>query len=255
MVWDPKQYLRFSDERQRPAADLLRRIDLAAPARIVDLGCGPGTITRLLRERWPQAAILGVDSSPEMLAQAVEAAPGVEWRKADIATFPLSPAFDLVYSNAALHLLGDHAQLFPRLAQSVSPGGVLAVQMPLNHAMPSHTGMAAAAMEGSWVERLAPLLRRHPVAEAGVYYDLLRPYLLRLDIWETSYLQVMEGPDPVVEWTRGTALKPLLDALEGAEREAFLTDYSRRMREAYPARPDGRTLFPFRRLFLVGVRG
>lgn len=254
MVWDPRQYLRYGGERLQPALDLLRRIDLEAPGRIVDLGCGPGNVTSLLKERWPEARLLGLDSSPEMLEKARTLAPGIEWRQADIAAADLAPPPDLLYSNAALHLLDDHAGLFPRLAASLAPQGVLAVQMPRNHGMPSHTGMAAAAEAGPWAGRLLPLLRRQPVAEPAFYYDLLRPLFARLEIWETSYLHVLEGEDPVVEWTRGTALKPLLDALQGAERQAFLADYRARMAQAYPRRGDGRTLFPFRRLFLLGVR-
>lgn len=252
MGWDPKQYLAFAGHRLRPAVDLLGRVDLVAPRRVVDLGCGPGNVTRLLQQRWPMAEITGIDSSAEMLARAVEEAPAITWQHADIADVRLDPKADLIFSNAALHWLDDHASLLPRLVQGLAPGGVLAVQMPHNHGSPSHTGMVAAATTGTWAGRLTPLLRPSPVAAPAVYYDILRPYLAELDIWESEYLQVLEGPDAVTEWIKGSALKPLLDALDGAEREAFLADYRQRMRQAYPMRADGRTLFPFRRLFLVG---
>lgn len=251
MTWDPSQYLKFASERLRPAIDLLSHVPLEAPATIYDLGCGAGNVTRLLKERWPAGAVTGVDSSPEMLARAREAAPGLAWIEADLATWsPPAPA-DLIYSNAALHWLDDHAALFPRLLGLLRSGGTLAVQMPRNHGAPSHTGMIAAARSGPWAARLEPLLRPDPVAEPGFYYDVLRPEAAALDIWETEYLHALEGDDPVVSWTRGTALKPLLDALAEPDRSAFLDDYRARMRAAYPRRGDGRTLFPFRRLFLV----
>ena len=254
MSWDPAQYLAFAGPRLQPAIDLLGRIALAEPKLVFDLGCGAGNVTRLLRRRWPAARIIGVDSSPEMLGRAAAESPGTEWREADLSAWrPETPA-DLIYSNAALHWLDDHAALFPRLLDSLSPGGVLAVQMPRNHGAPSHTGMTAAAEAGAWAAKLRPVLRQRPVAEPGFYYDLLMPRAGSLDIWETEYLHVLEGPDPVVEWTKGTALKPLLDALAGPERVAFLADYAARMRAAYTPRADGRTLFPFRRLFILATR-
>ncbi len=164
----------------------------------------------------------------------------------------LRPA-DLVFSNAALHWLDDHAGLFPRLVSMLAPGGGLAVQMPHNHGAPSHTCMTEAAEAGPWRDRLHPLLRPSPVAAPAFYYDLLAPRSRAFDIWETEYLHVLEGDNPVVEWTRGTALRPLIAALEGAEREAFLAEYAQRVARAYPRRSDGRTLFPFRRLFFVAI--
>lgn len=252
--WDPGQYLEFADHRLRPALDLLARIPLAAPAVVYDLGCGTGNVTRLLAERWPGAAVTGVDGSAAMLARARPAASAIVWVEADLRAWrPPRPA-DLVFSNAALQWLDDHTTLFPRLVGRLAPGGVLAVQMPRNHGAPSHTEMIAAAEAGPWRARLAPLLRRRPVADPAAYHDLLAPHVSRLDVWETEYLHVLEGDNPVVEWTRGSALKPLLDALEEPERSRFLTEYAGRMVRAYPRRADGRTLFPFRRLFLVAVR-
>jgi trans-aconitate 2-methyltransferase len=252
--WDPAKYLEFAGPRLRPALDLLARVPATAPAEVHDLGCGAGNVTRLLRERWPEARVTGVDGSAAMLAAARAAVPGVAWVQADLATWrPPRPA-DLVFSNAALHWLDDHAALFPRLAASLAPGGVLAVQMPRNHGAPSHTEMVAAAEAGPWAARLAPALRTRPVAEPAVYHDILAPHVARLDIWETEYLHVLEGPNPVVEWTRGSALKPLLDRLEEPARSAFAAEYAARIARAYPPRPDGRTLFPFRRLFIVAVR-
>lgn len=253
MAWDPDDYLKFADQRLRPALDLMARITTAAPRHVFDLGCGAGNVTRLLARRWPDAEIVGVDSSPEMLAaaRAAEQRGGPAWQLADLARWTAPQPADLLFSNAALHWLDDHATLFPRLIAQLASGGTLAVQMPRNHAAPSHTCMAAAA--GLWWDRLGPLLRTSPVADPAFYYDLLAPVAATLDIWETEYLQVLSGDDPVLEWTRSTALAPLVAALEGDARERFLADYAARLRTAYPRRADGKTLLPFRRLFIVAM--
>lgn len=253
MPWDPAQYLKFAGHRLRPALDLLARVDLDAPASVYDLGAGAGNVTRLLRARWPAAQVTGVDASPEMLAEAAAAAPDIAWARADLATWrPPRPA-DLIYSNAALHWLPDHEHLFPALLGALAPGGVLAVQMPRNFAAPSHVLIAEAVRSGPWRHALEPLLRPVPVAEPAFYYDLLSPRAARVDLWEIEYLQILEGPDPVKEWVKGTWLRPLLDALEEPGRGAFEARYATLVASAYPRRPDGRTLFPFRRLFLVAT--
>lgn len=252
--WDPAKYLEFVGPRLRPALDLLARVPAASPALVVDLGCGAGNVTRLLVDRWPAASVTGVDGSPAMLAAARAAAPAVTWVEADIGTWRSSRPADVVFSNAALHWLDDHPRLFPHLVAGLAPGGVLAVQMPRNHGAPSHTAIVAAAQAGPWRERLRPVLRERPVAEPAVYHEILAPHVSRLDIWETEYLHVLEGENPVVEWTRGSALKPLLDALPEPERSGFLAEYSSRIARAYRPDPHGRTLFPFRRLFIVAVR-
>lgn len=253
MPWDPAQYLRFVDHRLRPAVDLLSRIDVANPAEVYDLGAGAGNVTRLLKERWPNARITGVDESAEMLAKAASAAPEIVWQRADLGTWrPLRPP-DVIYSNAALHWLGDHDRLFPALFSTLAHGGVLAVQMPRNFLAPSHTAIAEAVRSGPWRMKLEPLLRPAPVADPAFYFDLLTPRAAGLDIWETEYIQVLEGEDPVKEWTKGTWLRPLLDALGEPERSRFEACYAELVARAYPRRPDGRTLFPFRRLFIVAT--
>ncbi|MDE2453116.1 MAG: methyltransferase domain-containing protein [Burkholderiales bacterium] len=254
MSWNPDQYLRFAEPRLRPAADLLARIS-GEPGAIVDLGCGAGNVTRLLAERWPRARLQGVDDSAAMLGQARAALPGVDWQCRSIANWQPDAAPDLIYSNAALHWLPDHARLLPRLASLLAPGGTLALQMPRNFLAPSHTMIADTVRAGPWRTRLEPLLAAPPVAEPAAYYDWLLPQAAALDIWESEYLQVLQGPDAVKEWTKGTWLKQFLDRLEGAERDAFEADYARRLAGAYPRRADGSTLFPFRRLFIVLRRG
>jgi trans-aconitate 2-methyltransferase len=253
--WNPQQYHRYGDERQRPAADLLTRIPLEAPAVVYDLGCGSGLSTALLAQRWPRARITGVDSSPAMLAAARQALPDLAFAEGDIASWSAPEPADLLFSNATLQWLGDHALLFPRLMTQVKPGGVLAVQMPRNHGEPSHQAMLAAAEAGPWRERLHPLLRPSPVEPPAVYHALLRPLAAHLDIWETVYLHELSGENPVAEWTKGTALKPLLDALEDGQRRDFEAAYRARVAEAYPPNASGQTLFPFRRLFLIAQRG
>lgn len=251
MPWDPAQYLKFADQRLRPAVELLNRIDVANPITIYDLGAGAGNVTRLLKSRWPQARVIGVDHSREMLARASKEAPEISWEQGDLASWaPPAPA-DLIYSNAALHWVGNHERLFPALFSALAPGGVLAVQMPHNFSAPSHTAMAEAVSSGHWRAKLEPLFQPAPVAEPAFYFDLLAPRADEVDIWETEYLHVLTGEYPVKEWTKGTSLKPLLDALEGAERSAFEVRYAELVAVAYPRRADGRTLFPFRRLFIV----
>jgi len=251
MAWDPKLYSTFAAPRLRPALDLMARIGAEAPARVVDLGCGTGNVTRILGERWPGAQVTGVDSSAEMLQAAAQESAAITWTQADIGTWAPTEKVDVLFSNAALHWLGDHAALFPRLTSMVSAGGWLAVQMPHNHYAASHTIMAEAAAAGPWAEKLAPLAERFPVGDPGFYYDLLAPLSQELDIWETEYLHVLDGDNPVVRWTMGTALRPLLDAVDADWRQGFLDDYSVRIAKAYPRRGDGKTLFPFRRLFIV----
>jgi trans-aconitate 2-methyltransferase len=258
MTWSPNQYLKFAAARLRAALDLFARVELDAPTLVCDLGCGTGQLTQLIAERWPAARVVGVDSSAQMLARAAAEAPPsrIEWQQADLAGWaPVAAgtlAPQLIYSNAALHWLPDHATLLPRLVEALAPGGVLAVQMPRNFEAPSHTAIADTVHAGPWRDRLAPMLRPSPVADPAWYFDLIAPCGAAVDVWETEYLQVLTGTDPVKEWTKGTWLAPFLEALaDEDERARFEADYAARVREAYPPRADGRTLFPFRRLFLV----
>ena len=260
MPWNPAQYLQFEGERLRPALDLLARVPLESPRKIIDLGCGSGNVTRLLAERWPDAQIVGVDSSPSMLQQA-RAATGdsrIAFVAADLAQWQPETPVDLVYSNAALHWLPDHAAVFARVAAMVAPAGALAVQMPDNFRAPSHTLIADLARSERWQEKLAAIVREPPVAPAAAYFGWLAPLMPGADIWLTEYLQVLaprsDGEHPVAAWTKGTWLVPFLEALDEQERAEFLRDYMHRLAQHYPARPDGRTLFPFRRLFIIATR-
>ena len=253
-TWDPAQYGKFGDERQRPVHDLLARVALDTAQRIYDLGCGDGRVTGLLKARWPEAAIIGVDNSADMLAAARANEPAVTWIEGDISEWRAPGLADAVFANASMQWVGDHQTLFPRLARMVATGGVLAVQMPRNHDAPSHECMREAAAAGPWRKKLGDMRPFPPVAEPDAYYDILAPHVTRLDIWETEYVHVLEGDDPVVEWTKGTGLRPYLTPLDDTERAGFLADYRARIARAYPRRADGRTLLPFRRLFIVAVR-
>ena len=264
MTWDPAQYLKYSGERLRPALDLLARIEVDAPRSVVDLGCGAGNVTRILAERWPAAQVIGFDNSASMLAQArgaLPAIPSLEFREAELgawAAAPTPPAADVIYSNAALHWLDDHATLFPRLMQAVAPGGALAVQMPSNFQSPSHVELRATAESARWRSRVGELVRAAPVAPTAQYYEWLAPLASTVDTWTTEYLHVLPpaetGDHPVVAWTKGSALTPFVAALGPDEGRAFVTDYALRIARAYPVRADGRVLFPFRRAFIVAKR-
>lgn len=254
MTWNPDLYLSFEGPRFRPVLDLIAQITVAEPERVVDLGCGTGSGTRVLKARWPEAQITGIDGSAEMLAKARAAAPGIEWVEADLSDWRPEDPFDLVFSNAALHWLTDHESLFPRLLGHVRPGGQLAVQMPRNYHAPGLSLINETALDGPWRDRLAPVIRPVPVAEPRVYYDLLAPRVQAINLWEIEYIQILDGDNPVADWTKGTWLSPLLAALDEPDRSAFETEYRRRVLAAYPPEADGKTLFPFRRLFFVVTR-
>jgi trans-aconitate 2-methyltransferase len=253
MSWDPTQYLRFSDERLRPALDLMVRIPAEAPRRIVDLGCGPGNVTALLKHRWPGAEVTGVDGSAPMLAKARNSAPECRFAEADIAKWTPPQPLDLIYSNAALHWVGDHRALFPRLLSVLAPGGALAVQIPAMHAEPLRALQQEVAANGPWAELLLDIDSARPILEPGEYWDLLKPRVTSLDIWQTIYLHALTGENAVVQWAMGSSLRPFLDRLPPDLREGFVRAYADAVRPAYPRRPDGTTLLPFRRLFMVAT--
>jgi trans-aconitate 2-methyltransferase len=252
--WDPTQYLRFSNERLRPALDLLAQVPLAAPARVIDLGCGAGNVTSILRERFPQAVVIGVDGSEAMLSKAREAAPDCHFVQGDFATWMPDGAPDLIFSNAALHWVTGHETLFPRLVSLLTPGGVLAVQMPAMHDAPLRALQNEVAAHGPWAGHLRDVGFPRSILMAGAYYDLLRPLVTALDLWETTYLHVLQGEDPVVEWAAGSSLRPFLDKLPPDLRVAYRTAYAEALRPHYPRRTDGATLLPFYRRFILARR-
>ena len=253
MRWDPEQYLRFADERGRPFRDLLARIGAADPRVVADLGCGAGNLTRELAERWPGADVEGVDASPEMIERArAEVGDRVRLTLADVREWRPAAPVDVLVSNATLQWVPDHVPLLDRIAGFLAPGGWLAVQVPGNFGEPSHTLLRALAAEPEWRDRLdgVPWPR---VEEPETYLARLAAAGLQVDAWETTYLQVLHGEDPVLAWMRGTGLRPVLSALDGGDREAFESRYAQRLRTAYPRREYG-TVLPYRRIFLVARR-
>lgn len=253
--WDANTYLKFADERTRPSRDLVAQIALASPARIIDLGCGPGNSTAILRERWPTADIIGLDSSPDMIAAAAEAYPAAKWVLGNITDWSAPAPFDLVFSNAALQWVPDHETVFPHLFREVCPGGALAVQTPVHLASPLHQLILRISENPAWRERMVGPRAAITAHRPAFYYDALQPLAERIDLWETEYDHVLDGPEAILAWIRGTGLRPFLQALENdAHRQRFQETLLAGLADAYPRRVDGRVLFPFRRLFMIAYR-
>lgn len=258
--WDPSQYLAFSDERSRPFFDLVARIGAPADAvgAVVDLGCGPGGLTATLAQRWPAASVTGVDSSADMLAQAAkldDAGGRLAFVQADLSEWAPGGPLDVIVSNAALQWVPGHQELLARFVSWLQPGGWLAFQVPGNFRSPSHALLADLRRSARWAGQVGEGADRHlAVEDPAGYAERLVGLGCRADAWETTYLHLLDGPDPVLEWVKGTGLRPVLDRLEGADREAFLAEYGAALRTAYPAWPSGLTPLPFRRIFVVAQR-
>ena len=262
--WNPALYLRFANERTRPAAELLARVPALQPARslhIVDLGCGPGNSTELLVERFPDADVLGIDNSEAMLETARKQLPQARFEAADIASWAPAegePAPDLIYANASIQWVGEHEALIPRLFSLLAPGGVLAIQMPDNRQQPSHRLMREVAQ----LPQFAPYIGdadqvRTEILPIGAYYDLLaapKHEVANVDVWHTIYQHPMDSAAAIVQWLRSTGLKPFVEGLPAALQAEFLTEYERRIEAAYPLRADGKRLLAFPRLFIVAQR-
>ena len=254
--WDPALYQRYKTYRDRPALDLMVRLprDLR-PREIWDLGCGVGEHAAVLAKRHPDAQVHGLDSSTEMLAEARRRDGELDWVQADIADFQPAAPPDLIFTNAALHWLPDLERLVPRLARTLDEGGVFACQVPLSYSAAWYDALRATIEDPRWAERLGRVQGVYPIADMPSWYGWLAPVCAEVDIWSTTYLHVLEGEDPIVEWMSGTGLRPYLQAFEdSAERAAFVEAYRRRTAAAFPRRPDGTTLLPFPRLFIVARR-
>jgi trans-aconitate 2-methyltransferase len=253
--WSARQYLKVEDERTRPPRDLLAQVPLARPRLVVDLGCGPGNSTELLVARFPQADVVGLDSSPDMLRKARERLPQCKFIEADIGSWRADPRADLLFANASFQWIPDHPQVLRRLLEALPPGGVLAVQMPDNTREPSHVLQREVAATGPWANnadvKAAP---RGDLPAPELYYDLLKPVCTQIDIWHTVYNHVMATPQAIVEWFKGSALQPYLAPLESGLRAEFLAIYTEKIVAAYKPRFDGKVLLRFPRLFIVAVR-
>ncbi|HYF74880.1 MAG TPA: trans-aconitate 2-methyltransferase [Nocardioides sp.] len=248
-TWDQARYLTYAGERGRPFVDLLARVPAERPRRVVDLGCGPGNLTALLAERWPEAEVLGVDSSPEMVAAARAAVTGVGFELGDLRDWAPDEPVDVLVSNATLQWVPGHLELLPRLVSAVAPGGWLAFQVPGNVAEPSHTLRDQLAAEPPYAEhtRGVAVPSSH---DPEVYLDALAGLGCAVDAWEATYLHVLTGPDPVFTWVSGTGARPTLQALPDDLRPSFEAEFKRRLAAAYPPRPYG-VVLPFRRVFVV----
>lgn len=246
--WNPQLYSRFEAQRTRPAAELLEHVASTRPARILDLGCGPGNSTELLVAKYPGASVIGIDTSEAMIAAATKRVPAARFILADAATYE-DEGIDLVYSNATLQWVKDHEQLIPRLARMLSPSGVLAVQVPDNLTEPTHATLPALCAQF----QIAPDLRAGRLLTPERYYDLLAPFG-DVDVWTTIYRHPMPDPMAIVEWVRATGLRPVLDALPAGKHAEFLAAYEHQIDRAYPMRADGTRLLAYPRLFFTLAR-
>ena len=256
MSWSPTQYLAFEDDRTRPVRDLLAAVPATEARAVVDIGCGPGNSTELLAARYPGAVATGLDSSPDMVAAARKRLPGLGFAVADIAAWDGPGPFDVILGNAVLQWVPDHPAVVPRLLGLLRAGGSLAIQLPDNLEEPAYQAMRAVAAEGPWAAALAGAtgFRADQLDMAG-YYRIARPHCSRVDIWTTTYLHVLPGgPAAIVEWFKGSGLRPYLAALDEADGAEFLRRYTARIADAYPVQPDGSVLLPFPRLFMVATR-
>lgn len=250
--WNAGQYLKFEDERTRPAVDLIRRVPLATIRSAVDIGCGPGNSTELIINRYPDARVLGLDSSPDMLAKAQARLPEVTFLEADIASWKPEERYDLIFANAVLQWLPGHHHLLTQLASHLEAGGCLAIQMPNNLQEPSHRLMRKVAQEGPWAEKLkAASVSREEIESFEDYYSWLRQAGCSADLWQTTYVHPLADAGAIVEWLKGTGLRPYLDPLSPEEQAGFLELYHAEIEKAYPTQADGRVLLRFPRLFMV----
>ncbi|KAJ6013746.1 hypothetical protein N7540_008337 [Penicillium herquei] len=253
--WSAAQYLKFKDERTQPARDLLARVNLQAPKTVVDLGCGPGNSTAVLESRYPDAHLVGMDSSPDMIRKAQATLPHLEFSIADLNTFSPQTPVDLYYSNAVFQWLGreQRIEVIKRLMETQPSGGVFAFQVPDNLNEPSHVLMGETAESGPWATKLQDV-GRDTFQSPQEIYDRLKPFCSEVNLFHTTYYHSLENHQAIIEWVKGTGLRPYVDPLDAQEKEEFLKEYLKRLERAYPSTVDGRVLLPYPRLFVVAVK-
>jgi len=251
MLWDPNQYLRFAAERALPFRHLVAAVDHLEPSTVVDLGCGPGGLTATLLERWPKARITGIDTSEEMIGHARRRAVSgrLEFEVGEASTWNASESVDLMLANASFHWIDDHHHLFDHLLPMLADGGVFAFQVPANHTEPSHTLLGELCSSPRWSEWLDGLPTTG-VREPEWYIEELSGSALEVTAWQTTFFHILKGDDSVLEWVRGTTLRPVIERLPEDEHAGFLDEYGALLRDAYPSR-DGNTIYPFKRTFVV----
>jgi trans-aconitate 2-methyltransferase len=256
LSWSAKQYVAFEDERTRPVRDLLAALPPIDARSVIDLGCGPGNSTEVLAACYPQATISGIDSSSDMIEAARRRLPQVSFAVADLQAWKDAGPFDVILANAVLQWVGNHESLLPRLVERLAPGGALAVQMPDNLDEPAHRLMRQVAADGPWAATLAASsAARAPQPGAAWYYELLRPLCSQVDLWRTTYYHFLRGgAEAVVEWFKGSGLRPFLEPLNAVQRGEFLEVYTAAIAKAYPKVADGSILLPFPRVFLTAIR-
>jgi trans-aconitate 2-methyltransferase len=255
LAWDVDLYLQFGNERTQPAVDLISRVTVSHPQRVIDLGCGPGNSTEMLRRRWPNATITGLDSSPEMIAEARKRYADQAWILADAGAWAASEPYDLVFSNAALHWIPNHDELVCHLLAQVAPGGALAFQIPNHIHSPLHQAILQIAAEPHWRQQMQTAKSALTIERPSFYFDALAQSAVKIDIWETDYYHILEDAPAIVHWIRSTGLRPFLEALDTEDqRQHFLKALTERVVDAYPPQKNGKVLFPFRRLFVVAYR-
>ncbi len=254
--WNPDAYLKFQDERTQPSYDLAARVGLSSPKNIVDIGCGPGNSTRVLRERWPQAHITGMDSSPQMIAKARADFPRETWILADAATWETDERYDLVFSNAVLQWIPGHAALADKLFALLNPAGALAVQVPANNDSPIYLAVNEVAGREPYRAAMRGCVELLTYHTPGFYYDLLSSLSPHVSMWQTTYYHVLTSHQGLIDWYSSTGMRPYLERLPDAEQKrAFQEQVLDACRTQYPLQKDGRILFPFKRLFFVAYRG
>ncbi|NJM73263.1 MAG: methyltransferase domain-containing protein [Scytonema sp. RU_4_4] len=254
-TWDPNLYLQFANERTQPSLDLMTRIAVSCPQKILDVGCGPGNSTEMLRRQWSEADIIGLDHSSEMISAASKAYPKEKWILADIVTWTADTPFDIVFSSSTLQWVPNHATVFPHLLNQVAPHGVFAVQMPMHFKLSVFQLMLEIADDSRWQSRMYKAKNALIIEKPSFYYNILQPLASRIDLWETEYYHVMDSHESIMQWISGAPLRPFLEALEDEEQKLRFQEKLRAgIARAYPQQKDGRVLFPFRRLFIVAYR-
>ncbi|MDK1488887.1 trans-aconitate 2-methyltransferase [Sinorhizobium sp. 7-81] len=255
MAWSAAQYVKFEDERTRPARDLLAQVPDLPAGPAFDLGCGPGNSTELILERFPNSAVVGVDSDEDMLAAARKRLPALRFEKADLATWVPPAETTLFFANAVFQWLPEHIEIFDRLIEALAPGGTLAVQMPDNLDEPTHRLMQETAEAPLFAQAYGGRkLRRAPPPPPSTYVERLAAKAVRVDAWHTIYHHQLASAEAIVEWVKGTGLRPYLDALPEDRRADYLAAYAEKIRTAYPPMADGRVLLRFPRFFIIATK-
>ncbi len=250
--WNPQQYLKFKNERTQPSIDLVSRIRVDSPKNIIDIGCGPGNSTKILVDRWPKSKVIGLDNSPKMIEQAKKDFPEQEWMLGDANNIDTKQKYDIVFSNATIQWLPDHKKLIPRLFSLVNKNGALAIQTPEFDKMPLSRAIESVAEKNKWKKYTAGVEAIFNYHDENYYYDLLIPLAGAIEMWKTSYIHVLDSQNALIDWIRSTALKPYLDSLpDDKEKISFENEILAALKDDYPARNDGKVLFPFKRLFFV----